>query len=79
VANKSACTQKGRGDGGLRWQKRMRGALKPFQLLQSLGVFNYCQVWALLSVIDLLHDAPSYLNDNNILSEMLMGDKTSTW
>jgi hypothetical protein len=41
-----------------------------FQLLSSLGPFE-CY-WP-------LHDAPSYLNDNNILSEMLMGDKTSAW
>jgi hypothetical protein len=30
----------------------MRGALKPFQLLQSLGVSNYYQIRALLNVID---------------------------
>jgi hypothetical protein len=33
VANKRTCIQKGYGDGDLRWQKIMRGALKPFQLL----------------------------------------------
>jgi hypothetical protein len=31
----------------------MKGALKPFQLLQSLGVSDYYQILALLNVIDL--------------------------
>jgi hypothetical protein len=57
----------------------MRGALKPFQLLQSLGVPNYCQVQALLSVLNLCTTHPHNLNNNNIHSEMLMGDNTSTW
>ncbi len=40
---KRACTQKEYGDGGLRWLKIMKNTLKSFQLLWSLGLFDYYQ------------------------------------
>jgi len=58
----------------------MRGALKSFQLLWSLGVFDYYQVRAFLNVVNLCAMClNSYLNDNNIHNEMLMGDITLAW
>jgi len=58
----------------------MRGALKSFQLLWSLGVPDYYQVWAFLNVVNLcVMYVNSYLSDNNIHNEILMGDRTLAW
>jgi hypothetical protein len=38
----------------------MKGALKPFQVLWGLGVPNYCEIQALLNVVDffVMHFVP---------------------
>jgi hypothetical protein len=50
--SKRAWIKKEFGDGGLKWEKK-KGALKPFRLLWNLGVLDYYQAQALLSVADL--------------------------